>query len=64
MLVSQADETLPNETYTVTQAGEILGLTRNAAYRAVARGQIPVVRFGDRTLRVPRPALERLLADT
>jgi len=41
-------------------AGKRLGLGRNATYEAIARGEIPVLRFG-RRLVVPRKALERLL---
>ena len=48
---------------TVPEAGEALGIGRNAAYRAVALGQIPALRLGRRLI-VPIPALERLLAET
>jgi excisionase family DNA binding protein len=48
------------ETYSVPEAGRIVGLGRNASYEAARRGQLPVLRFG-RLLRVPRAALERLL---
>jgi excisionase family DNA binding protein len=48
-------------TYSVPDAGRLLGLGRNAAYEAARRREIPVLRFG-RKLRVPRVALERLLA--
>jgi len=41
-------------------AGQMLGLGRNATYDAVARGEIPVLRFGRRIL-VPSKALERLV---
>ena len=41
-------------------AGQLLGLGRNATYDAVARGEIPVLRFGRRIL-VPKKALERLV---
>ena len=41
-------------------AGQMLGLGRNATYDAVARGEIPVLRFGRRIV-VPRKALERLV---
>ena len=47
-------------TYSVPEAGRLLGLGRNAAYEAARRREIPVLRFG-RKLRVPRVALERLL---
>lgn len=47
-------------TLTVTEAGELLGLSRSAAYRAVEAGQLPVIRFGGR-LRVPTPQLLAML---
>ena len=37
-------------TLTVDQAGEILGLSRNSAYAAVKRGEIPSIIFGGRTI--------------
>jgi excisionase family DNA binding protein len=40
-------------------AGQTLGLGRNATYDAIARGQIPAIRIG-RKLLVPKRALERL----
>lgn len=47
-------------TYLVPQAGEMLGLTRNASYAAAKRGDIPTIRIG-KLLRVPKAAFDRLL---
>ena len=47
-------------TYTVEQAGSLLGLSRASAYTAASKGEIPTVRIGKRVL-VPRIALQRLL---
>lgn len=47
-------------TVTVEQAGEILGLSRQSAYSAVSRGEIPSLRFG-RRLVVPTVQLRQLL---
>lgn len=47
-------------TLTVPEAALLLGIGRDAAYRAVGRGEIPSLRVGRRIL-VPRAALERLL---
>lgn len=47
-------------TISVPEAGVVLGLCRNAAYAAAARGEIPVLRIGGRLL-VPMAALQRLL---
>jgi excisionase family DNA binding protein len=54
------DETTPL-TLTVPEAGKrYFGLSRNGAYDAAARGEIPTIRIG-RLLRVPVRALERML---
>lgn len=52
-------ETLP-PTITVERAGELLGLSRSAAYRAADKGDLPTIRFG-RRLFVPTPKLRALL---
>lgn len=48
-------------TLTVAEAARCLGIGRNSAYEAIARGEIPVVKVGKRLL-VPKAALETLLA--
>ena len=53
---------MDKQTYSVAEAGKMLGVGRNAAYQAVHRGEIPVIQIG-RRLVVPKAALERLLAD-
>jgi excisionase family DNA binding protein len=58
---SAASKSEAPHTYSVPEAGRLLGLGRNAANEAARRREIPVLRFG-RKLRVPRLALERLLA--
>jgi excisionase family DNA binding protein len=50
------------KTMSVPEAGKQLGLGKNGSYAAVARGEIPVLRFGSR-LRVPVVALERMLSE-
>jgi hypothetical protein len=48
-------------TLSVPEAGrKYFGLSRNGAYDAAARGDIPIVRIG-RLLRVPVRALEAML---
>ena len=47
-------------TLTVEQAGELLGVSRYAAYRAAGTGELPVLRIGRRML-VPTPRLLALL---
>ena len=42
-------------------AARRLGLGRNAVYEAIARGEIPVLRFGRRIV-VPKAALDRILS--
>ena len=48
-------------TLTVDETAKCLGIGRNSAYEAIARGEIPVVKVGKRLL-VPKAALEFLLA--
>jgi excisionase family DNA binding protein len=48
-------------TFDVDEAAKILGLSRNAAYAAVAAGQLPAIRLGRRIV-IPRAVLERMLA--
>lgn len=48
------------ETFSVPDAGEILGISRSSAFQAAASGELPVIRIGKRLL-VPRAALERML---
>jgi excisionase family DNA binding protein len=46
--------------YTVSEAGELLGISRAFAYELVARGELPVIRLGRRCL-VPKVALLALV---
>jgi excisionase family DNA binding protein len=48
-------------TVSVTEAAELLGISRALAYELVARGELPSLQFG-RRLVVPWRAIERLLA--
>lgn len=48
-------------TYLVPEAGEMLGLNRNASYAAAKRGDIPTIRIG-KLLRVPKAAFDQMLA--
>jgi excisionase family DNA binding protein len=50
----------PTDTYTIPEAGKRLRIGRNQAYAAAKRGEIPTIRIG-RSLRVPKPAFDRLL---
>ncbi|WCS24476.1 helix-turn-helix domain-containing protein [Methylobacterium sp. NMS14P] len=48
------------KTISVEEAGRWLGVSRNTAYEAAGRGEIPTIRIG-RLLRVPVAPFERLL---
>src|ERR1700730_591561 len=54
---SMNDECL---TYSIPEAGKLLGYSRNTAYEAASRGQLPTIRLG-RKIRIPKVALQRLL---
>jgi excisionase family DNA binding protein len=47
-------------TLSVPEAAAVLGISRDAAYDAARRGELPTLRFGRRIL-VSRAALDRLL---
>ena len=47
-------------TYTVEEAGCMLGISRGSAYEAVKAGDIPVLKIGGRLL-VPRAVFDRML---
>jgi excisionase family DNA binding protein len=49
-------------TWTVTEAAQLLGISRASAYEAAHRGDLPVRVIGRRML-VPRVALLRLLSE-
>lgn len=49
------------KTTTLDYAAQVLGISRNSAYAAAKRGEIPTVKIG-RLLLVPIAALEKLLA--
>ena len=53
-------EIIERRTFTVEEAGQILGLGRNTAYALAKSGQLPTIRLGRRLL-VPKVALDRLL---
>lgn len=47
---------------TIEQAGIMLGISRNLAYKMAKEGQIPTVKLGERRLLVPVNKLEELLS--
>ena len=48
-------------TLTIPEVAAVLGLSRDAAYDAARRGELPTLRFGRRVL-VSKVVLERLVA--
>lgn len=54
------DLTAMPATMTIPEAARLLGISRSAAYRAVARGEIPTIRIGRRLL-VPTAKLYTML---
>lgn len=47
-------------TLSVEEAGRVIGLSKDSAYKAAATGQLPTLRFGRRIL-VPTAALLEML---
>lgn len=50
----------PKLILTIDEAAEVLRISRQSAYEAARRGEIPTIRLGRRIL-VPRRALEKLI---
>jgi excisionase family DNA binding protein len=48
-------------TYTIEEAGKLLGISRNSAYTAATKGDLPIIKIGGRKL-VSKAALDRILA--
>jgi excisionase family DNA binding protein len=60
---SRSSTSIPTSaTMSVPEAGRLLGVSRETAYKAVHAGQIPALRIGKRLV-VPREAFERLMAE-
>lgn len=52
---------MERRTLSIPEAAETLGISRAHAYNLAAKGELPVVKFGNRKL-VPILALDKLLA--
>lgn len=55
------DELRQRPTLSVAEAAQALGIGRRLAYEAVRRGDLPVIRIGDRRVVVPTAALLAML---
>ncbi len=51
---------MDRQTYTISEAARVLGISRGSAYEAARLGTLPVLRLGRRLI-VPRAALELML---
>jgi len=60
MLNERSKEWLSRPSCSVTQFAEMFGLSRNAAYEAVERGDVQAVRIGKRIV-VPTAPLRKML---
>jgi excisionase family DNA binding protein len=56
-------ETGEREWLTVLEVADALRIPRSRAYNLCARGDLPAVRMGERSIRVNRRELERFLLD-
>ena len=56
-------ETNERLTYSVKEASQILGLSKNSTYSAILKGEIPCLKIGKRCL-IPKVQLERMLSET
>ncbi len=56
-------ETQERDWMKVPEAAELLGIPRTRMYDLVARGEVPAVRIGERSIRISRRELERFLIE-
>lgn len=49
--------------YSVPAVAELLGVGTNKVYEMVAGGRIPAIKWGDRSICIPRRALEQYLVE-
>ncbi len=56
-------KTREREWLTVPEAAEELRVPRTRCYELIARGELPAVRIGERSIRVNRKELERFLLE-
>jgi excisionase family DNA binding protein len=47
----------------ISEAGELLGVSRPTAYQMAHDGQIPIIKLGKRRMVVPKSALEKMLLE-
>ena len=60
---SETMEKHGRQTLTVTEAAQLLGISRGLAYEMARQGNLPSIRFGRRIL-IPRNALSRMLGES
>jgi excisionase family DNA binding protein len=60
-MTERTESNVVRKTMSVPEAGRLLGISRNSAYAAAARGELPTIRIGHKLL-VPKAALERMLS--
>lgn len=56
-----SEEAIERLTFSVSEVAKVLGISKNAAYLGIKRGEIPSIRIGARIL-VPKKSVERILA--
>jgi excisionase family DNA binding protein len=58
---TQTRKLLSKPTCTVDEFAQLMGLSRNGAYSAVANGHVKAIRFGRRAIRIPTVQLREML---
>ncbi len=53
----------PPSYYNIVQAAELLGVSRVSVWRWIRAGRLPAARLGNRTTRIERADLDRLLPE-
>ncbi len=56
----RTEEKQPRKVYSIAEFGAQVGLSKNAAYNAVHRGDVPSIKIGGRIF-IPKTALDKML---
>lgn len=56
-------EVFEKRTYTVTEAAQIIGISRSLAYQMASEGKLPTIRVGIKKNVIPKDALDQWLLD-
>ena len=61
LIVKNGDQIMNKITMTVPEAAKCLGISRNTAYSMAQKGELPVLKLGQKRIVVPIAVLEKFI---